>query len=675
MATIRFSRTVQDGSNIGSFYATITFTLSVEGSVVTYTLTRSDYGGGTISWPADEGMYARVRFSEGSSSYDVVRWEGNDTSISGSFEATQESATVTATIMPGHSYSYVDGESAPTISEVYSGAHINYPPTASVSIPASIAAGSLIPVSCVMSDSNGDSLSGVLKRYYRASSAGSYTATTINNNLRASTTVYDTIPASYGGGKIYYELTVTDGANSVQATSATRTVIANSAPSVPPSLTIPETIAGGSTITITWTASTDPDGNLAGYYLERSTDSGANWTQVYQGAALTTTDFIPVGTTNVRYRIKAYDTYSAESGWRRSPDSGDKSVTNNHAPTTPASPITITPTTLTSGGSAVISWGASTDPDGDYFEYELYRKIDSDSYTKIYSGTNRSYTDTVGAWSTVQYRVKAVDSQNASSGWLTATQKSVTSNAIPTIVVESESTTLTDGQDLGTKTDVFSLTVTPNDANAYDSLTVKEIVDGVVRKTITNATHGSGITFNFRTGSAASTEYWNTLMNGSHTITFSVTDSKSTVSQTFTFLKNVDACLITLKTPIAAKTGKKVDTAVVSICGSIPATGLTAVQVTADGGTTWEDCIIASTETGYSQSGIGNRITNSTDTTTKRIENAELIGGNYIFIKKLVTAGASFNFRVQAQAVTSGDDVYHGYISSVQGVFTEVSAT
>ena len=660
MAHISWSKTiVNTGTGVTSSWSGgMTLSLSVSGNKVSFTLTRDSdnvsyaYVGyhGTPNWSEDlpAGDYEQST---------IVRWEYGSNSVSGTFTVTTENGSIYAYLYPSNEWDFQSGDRAPSIMEAYYGAQINHAPTCSVSIPQAIAAGSTIPVNCIMSDTDGDVLTGVLKRYYRAAGMSSYTATTISNALRSSTVVYDTMPSNYGGGKVYYELTVTDGTSSVQATSATRTISSNSAPTTPSSLTIPTSIAGDSTITITWEASTDPDGNLAGYVLERSTDGGSTWSERYRGDALTTTDHIPAGTAMVRYRVKAYDTYNAESGYKNAPSSGDTTVTNNHAPTKPESPITIAPTTLSAGGTAVISWGESSDPDGDNFNYVLERSANNlTSYEAIYTGTNRTYTDTVGSWSTVSYRVKAVDVHGAGSDYLTAATKTVQTNSVPTITCATA-----DGTDLGTKSAVFSVTYSVDDADSGDTLTVKEIVDGQVKKTFT-ATRNTEYTFNFRSGSTAASEYWNQLLNGSHTIVLSVTDGKATVKRTFTFLKSVGACTITLSEAITS--AQNIETAVVSICGNIPAGGLTTVQVTADDGTHWEDCILSS-GAGVTESGLGNRKKTATGDL-----NEELIEGHYLFIHTMTNTGKKFNFRIQAEKVNS----VGGWIGSVQGTFTEAAS-
>ena len=95
------------------------------------------------------------------------------------------------------------------------------------------------------------------------------------------------------------------------------TIVYNRDPSVPPSITVPEAIDGGKTTTVTWGGSTDPDGNLTGYKLERQVDGGS-WAQIYAGSARTYTDSITFGWVSVAYRVKAYDTDGAESGYKTS---------------------------------------------------------------------------------------------------------------------------------------------------------------------------------------------------------------------------------------------------------------------------------------------------------------------------------------------------------------------
>ena len=46
---------------------------------------------------------------------------------------------------------------------------------------------------------------------------------------------------------------------------------------------------------VSWSASTDEQGNLEGYVVERSVNGGTSWTQIYQGSALSTANTVPFG--------------------------------------------------------------------------------------------------------------------------------------------------------------------------------------------------------------------------------------------------------------------------------------------------------------------------------------------------------------------------------------------
>ena len=667
-----------DGNNAGNTSGTITLNVTVSGSNIICTVTADldlDYyyeepsgrpyfalydvkSGGSSTWGGmnpynGTNPYRQVRtISDVADGDDIV---GTWTTT---FRAVESSGDIVLNVEPGYPYSE---QSPDPVRVSYSGATPATPPNGTITLPTSIVGGQAAQIGVTMSGGSG-SLTGTLKRYYRPAGSFSYTGTVVRSGITsASATITDTIPANYGGGQVYYELTVSDGYESKQITSSTKSVISNSAPTVPGSITIPVTVSGGSSAEISWTGSTDPDGNLAGYLLEHSVDGGATWQTVYKGPNLSASETVIAGTQTIRWRVRAYDTYDVYSGAKTS---SELNVINNNAPTVPASPITITPAALSTGGTAVISWGESTDPDGDDFEYSLERSVGNTvSYTEIYRGKNRYFSDTIGSWSTVTYRVRAIDARGAASGYRTASTKSVSSNTLPVITCSNA-----DGADLGTKSAVFSFTYSVDDENESDTLTVTESIDGVVKKSFT-ATRDTSYTFNFKT--TANADYWQSILNGEHTITISVTDSKATVSRTFHFLKSVDACLITLKNPISAATGKKIGTAVVSICGEIPAGGITAVQVCSDGdqdSPTWESCILASGDTGYAESGIGSR--KKTANSGNNL-NEELLGGHYLFIHKLTNAGGKFNFRVQvSQAGGEG-----GWIGSVQGTFTEESAS
>lgn len=222
-------------------------------------------------------------------------------------------------------------------------------------------------------------------------------------------------------------------------------ITTNTAPTTPPSISVPQAIRGGDTITVSWGAASDAQGNLEGYILERSTNGGSSWSQIYQGSALSTTNTVQFGTYSVMYRVKAYDSEGLQSGYKTS---SQVTVINNTAPTAPGS-ITV-PEPVLAGGTVSISWTAATDSQGDALTYQLERSINGGStWTKIYDGGQLAYTDTINqSWTTVRYRVRAYDVYTAYSPYTTSDQRTVyqlrvSSLTVPALAMEGQSIPVT----------------------------------------------------------------------------------------------------------------------------------------------------------------------------------------------------------------------------------------
>lgn len=399
------------------------------------------------------------------------------------------------------------------------------------------------------------------------------------------------------------------------------TVSTNTAPSTPGSISVPSSIMGGTNISISWAKSSDAESNLAGYKVERSTNGGSSWSQIYQGTATSTTHNVAFGTTSVMYRVKAYDTEGLESGWRTS---SQVTVVNNNAPSAP--PSIAVPNDVKGGSTLVISWTAASDSDGNLSGYILERSTDGGSaYTQVYKGNALTYTDTITkGWSTVMYRVRAYDSYNAQSGYTTSTKRTVDNNTTPTITTSSAA-------NLGTKSSGFTISYSVDDEDAVDTLIVTEKLDGTTKRTYT-ATRKT--TNNF----AVTGEYFQKITNGSHIMTVTVTDGKATVTKTFTFTKAVTAASITLAQPMEADA--QITLCAITVGGLIPADAVFKVEVTNNGkdsSPVWEDV-------------------------TTKARN----GRNHLFTNQTAANGFAFNFRVTAERGASGES---GYIASIQGGF------
>ena len=96
-------------------------------------------------------------------------------------------------------------------------------------------------------------------------------------------------------------------------------------PTAPGCITVPENVQGGTSLEVTWGASTDPDDDPIGYELERQVDNG-EWEQVYKGEATSYTDAITRGWLTVAYRVRAYDSYGATSDYPQWGQTRNRSV-------------------------------------------------------------------------------------------------------------------------------------------------------------------------------------------------------------------------------------------------------------------------------------------------------------------------------------------------------------
>ena len=404
-------------------------------------------------------------------------------------------------------------------------------------------------------------------------------------------------------------------------TSDDGTVNTNTAPTTPGSITVPEGAEGGKNIEVTWTASSDAEKNLEGYIVERSTDGGNTWTQVFKGGGLKATFLVPAGSETIMCRVKAYDSEGLYSGYR---NSAQVSVFNNHAPGAPAS-ITV-PENVLGGGTLAVTWEAATDADNNLSGYELERQVDGGDWAQVYKGAGTSYTDTITrGWQSVNYRVRAYDTYNAYSAYTTGTAQPVNNNRPPVVSCDTPT-----GSDLGTRAAGFSIGYSVTDPDG-DPVTVTEDIDGTALRTF-SAESGKAYTMEL------AGETFMKLLNGSHALAITAGDGNATAVHRLSFTKEVTEASITLKEAFPAD--DKISICVLSVAGHIPADADYTVEVTNnanDDDPVWEDCTI-------------------------EVKN----GGNHIFTNETAAKGFAFNFRVNVQRGASGEG---GYISGIQGGF------
>lgn len=232
-------------------------------------------------------------------------------------------------------YGYKDDDTNPynkcielvsgTADEVYAYKNKSPASPSRITIPETIRGGEDISISWSRATDPEGNLDGyIVERSYNGGSSWSQ----IYQGRSTSTTT--TIPLGTETVMFRVQAYDTYGEKSGWRTSANKTVINNRAPAAPPSISVPLSPSGGDKLTITWTASTDVDGNLEGYELERQWDGAGAFTQIYKGAALSFQDDIPKAEhTSVVYRVRAYDSFASYSSYTTSPS---RTIDNNTAP-------------------------------------------------------------------------------------------------------------------------------------------------------------------------------------------------------------------------------------------------------------------------------------------------------------------------------------------------------
>ena len=365
-----------------------------------------------------------------------------------------------------------------------------------ISVPSSIMGGTNISISWEKSYDAESNLAGYK---VERSTDGGWSWSRIYQGTATSTT--DNV--AFGTTSVMYRVKAydTEGLESGWRTSSQVTVVNNNAPSAPPSIAVPKDVKGGSTLVISWTAASDSDGNLSGYILERSTDGGSSYTQVYKGNALTYTDTITKGWSTVMYRVKAYDSYNAQSGYTTSTK---RTVDNNTAPT------------ITTSSAANLGTKSS----GFTISYSVDDKDAGDTLTvteKLDGTTKRTYTATRKTTNsfavTGEYFQKITNGSHTMTVTVTDGKATVTKTFTFTKAVTAASITLAKPMEADAQITLCAITVgglIPADAvfkvevtnNGKDSSPVWEDATTEARNgrnhLFTNQTAANGFAFNFR---------------------------------------------------------------------------------------------------------------------------------------------------------------------------------
>ena len=197
----------------------------------------------------------------------------------------------------------------------------------------------------------------------------------------------------------------------------------------PAAVTLPASIMGGDTVTVTVTPSAGKVyGGTVSYTWQYRLDGGT-WQSLASGTAATQQLTVPAGTNTVEVQVRANDDLGfTSSTWV---SSGAVSVTNNLAPTAPGS---IDVTAPVAGQPVTVTLTAATDPDGTVAAYVIERWVDSvygGYWLQVQNSAALTFTETVGAdWQSVQYRAAAVDDEGAQGPYIESGALPVSTGAV-----------------------------------------------------------------------------------------------------------------------------------------------------------------------------------------------------------------------------------------------------
>ena len=254
--------------------------------------------------------------------------------------------------------------------------------------------------------------------------------------------VYSTNSSAYPNGG------VKDGYYYDQRTTVT-------SPTEPTGLTYPNPITTP-TVTVSWDAATSATDYPVDHYvlaygynnltwnISNKTVSGTSTTvdipQTYGGSPVT----------SIQFHLNAVDT-NGQSG---------SAITSEWIPVLFAPTLTV-PQMVMQGQQATINWSEVDGADS----YTLQRKSSADTdWTQVYSGTALSFSETVGTWTSLQYRVQAVFS-GTPGGW-------ATSNSIQIVSASSLVLSGQDG-DLGTLTSDVPYSISSDQTSPTIDVTVE----------------------------------------------------------------------------------------------------------------------------------------------------------------------------------------------------------
>jgi len=197
------------------------------------------------------------------------------------------------------------------------------------------------------------------------------------------------------------------------------------------------------------------------------------------------------------------------------------------------------PQPIASGRNFSVSWGVSTDPQGQAVLYTLERSLDDGEFVVIAQTGNLFATNNIPVGTlTAQFRVRARNISNLYSDFIDSEVRDVIDNSPPEI----------DGADgdLGLQAGPFTQNYIVTDPDPGDVITVTERINGVqIRQYV--ATSGAQQSF------TVDINRFLRLGNATHTITVVAVDQHGeAATRTWTFSREETQADLTLETPLEA---------------------------------------------------------------------------------------------------------------------------
>ena len=208
----------------------------------------------------------------------------------------------------------------------------------------------------------------------------------------------------------------------------------------------------------------------------------------------------------------------------------------------------------------------------------------------------------------------------------------VTGNFAPEVTSDSGAT----GTELGEKNAPFMVGYTVTDKDG-DPMTVTEKLDGTEQVVKTEVATGTALTVEWLSEKVG----YQQVLNGSHTITLTVSDGKISVDWTATFTKNVTGAQVSLTAPLTAD--DTITVASMTLEGTLPTDMGLSVEMTnnaLDEAPVWENC-----------------------TDIQRGESRAFV--HHAFTSKTAARGFAFNYKVTIARGASG---VGGNITMIGGV-------